>query len=66
MLELQKEDYENLIKLLDRLTDIKGIVESRIVAVLASKLEAAAKAADAPAFPDEPVEEPNDDLPTDN
>jgi hypothetical protein len=60
MNELIATDYVNLYKLLDRVRDIQGIDDARVIAILASKLQAAAEAADAPA------EESNDDVPTDD
>lgn len=61
-MELSKADHGNLLKLLDRVRDINGIDDARVISVLAAKLEFAIEH---PAISD-PVEEPNDDLPTDN
>ena len=61
-MELSKADHENLLKLLDRVRDINGIDDARVISVLAAKLE---YAIEHPAST-EPVEEPNDNVPTDN
>lgn len=63
-LTLNIDDYANLRKLLNRVRDINGVDESRVVSMLAIKLDNVI-ASLAPANNPVPNEEENGDVPTD-